>query len=110
MFALSIIPALIALVTTRLLPEVSQAAAAANPAAAGWPFLIAWIVQFITASLLNSLIVLAAFDTKIGRPGRIGVYVQWALTNLVAVIVLSFAVVLVMVIPALLLGGLLGFI
>jgi hypothetical protein len=110
MFALSVVPALIALVLTELVPTVSEEQAAADPASAGWPFLVAWIIQFFAASLVNSLIVLAAFDTKIGRPGRLGVYVQWALANLFTVIVLSIAVVVVMVVPAVLVGAPLGLI
>src|SRR5436190_14265018 len=103
MFALSIIPAVIALLLARLLPTVPAEQIQANPGEAGWPFLIGWIIQFIAASLLNSLIVLAAFDAKIGRPGRIAVYVQWALANLFTVIVLSIAVVLLVVVPAMVL-------
>lgn len=104
MFVLSLIPAIVALLITGAVPQGSSARAA-TAAAAGWPIFFASMGQFLASTLSNALIVLAAFDTKIGRPVRINVYVRRALANLITIIVLSIAIGLMVAIP----GALLGF-
>src|SRR5262249_27254858 len=63
------------------------------------PVLIVVIAQLLVYSVSNSLIVIAAFDAKVGRPERLPVYIQRALTNVVTVLVLSIAVLLIMALP-----------
>lgn len=108
MFVLSLIPAVIGLMIARAMPHASSAAAV-SPATAGWPILLASIGQYVASSLSNSLIVLAAFDSKIGRPIRLAVYFQRALSNLFTILVLSIAMALVVVIPTLIASFGLGF-
>jgi hypothetical protein len=103
MFLLSLIPAVIGLLIARAMPHVSSAAVV-DPATTGWTLLLASVGQYIASSLSNSLIVLAAFDTRIGRPIRLGVYFQRALSNLFTVLVMSLAMGLVVVIPTLVAG------
>ena len=93
------IPAILAVLITGAAPQVSSFQAASNPAAAGWPLFFLTLGQFLASTLSNALIVLAAFDTKIGRPMRIGVYVQRALSNLLTIIILSIAIGLMVGIP-----------
>jgi hypothetical protein len=100
MFVLSLIPAVLALLIAGAMPRGS----AADAAAAGWPLFLAWLGRFLAWTLSNALIVLAAFDTRIGRPVRIGEYVRRALANLPTIIVLSIAIALMVGIPAVLLG------
>ena len=73
-------------------------------AAVAVPFLIVSITQLFASSLSNSLIVLAAFDTKIGRRGRLGVYIEQALANIVTVVLMSLAVIIVMAAPIFVVG------
>jgi hypothetical protein len=106
MFVLSIIPALIVFVVALLVPVKAAPQTPGDLMALAEPFLVVWITQLFASSLCNSLIVLAAFDTKIGRPGRLGVYIKWALANLVTVILMSLAVFIVMAVPIIVVGGL----
>ena len=110
MFTLSLIPAILAVLITGAAPQVSSFQAASNPAAAGWPLFFLTLGQFLASTLSNALIVLAAFDTKIGRPVRIGVYVQRALSNLLTIIILSIAVGLMVGIPVVIVAAVLGFV
>src|SRR5260221_10278934 len=63
MFTLSLIPAIISLLITGAVPQVSSFQAANNPAAAGWPIFFVTLGAFLASTLSNALIVLAAFDT-----------------------------------------------
>jgi hypothetical protein len=96
MFVLSLAPAVISLVISIATP---RGAPVASPAEVEWPVFIAGIGQFLASLLSNALIVLAAFDAKIGRPVRLGEYVRRALANLITIVVLSLAVILMIAVP-----------
>jgi hypothetical protein len=106
MFALSLVPAVIGFLITAAFTSVLPAMGAGNPTAGVAAAAVLTIVGILfPASLSNSLIVLAAFDAKIGRPGRFGLYVQRALANLFTVVFLSIVCVLLIVTPILLLAA-----
>ena len=72
--------------------------------APGWPIALAVIGQFLASILSNALIVLAAFDTKIGRPVRPAEYARRAVASVITIILLSLALALIIGIPALVAG------
>jgi hypothetical protein len=98
MFVLSLIPAIItvivALVIAGLKIGASSAPAEVN-VAAGLTIFLAVLGVVLASILSNALIVVAAFDTKIGRSVRIGVYVQRALAGIIPIIMLFIAIVLI---------------
>src|SRR4051812_24420459 len=81
MFTLAIVPTVLAFLVTRLFPSVTPQQAAADASTMAVPAAIATITAFLGSSLATSLIVLAAFDTKIGRVGRTAVYIQRTLAT-----------------------------
>lgn len=99
MFALSLFPAILALLITDVVPVPAMPQRAGDGAATATALLVGWITWLFAATLSNTLIVLAAFDTKIGRPGRLGVYIERALANIVTIILMLIAVTIVMASP-----------
>lgn len=103
MFVLALLPAVIQYIVQVLVPQPGNEVLRVDPTAVVVPVLVTIAAQLVIYSLSNSLIVIAAFDAKIGRPGRLSVYVQWALTNVVTVLVLTIALTLLMIVPFLVL-------
>ena len=100
MFGLSLVPALMAFLMAAA-GEVSQLPPGQAPE---WPIVLAVIGQLLASILSNALIVLAAFDTKIGRPVRPAEYARKAIASVITLILLSFALVLIIGIPSFVVG------
>lgn len=105
MFALALVPAAIGFLTAEAIGSVVPAIVADHPVAeVVVSAVVAIVVILLGPSLSNSLIVLAAFDAKIGRPVRFGLYVRSALANLFAVVMLSIGSVVLVLAPIVLLA------
>lgn len=90
-FLLAFVPALIVQgLSTGLAPMPADGETAAfdgyNPIVV---VLLFWLLPLIGYSLSASVVILAAFDTKLDRPVRLNTYLKWALLNIVPVTVLS---------------------
>jgi hypothetical protein len=105
MFVLSLAPALIAFLIA-IAGDVSLLRPGGG--AMEWPIALAMISQLLASILSNALIVLAAFDTKIGRPMRPAEYARRAVASVITLILLSLALALIIGVPSFVVGLVVG--